>query len=426
MSSPDASQPPLNAFGAIWGPPLISTFVAAVIYGISVLQTFYYYTHYGSSDRITWRVLVATIFVLDSTAMGLLLYCLYYYLVVSWGLPEMPVPDIKEFPSEYFITTVLVFIVQGYYINIIRALRPPLIIPIFLFLISLLALGSGFILPIIQLRLKYMQVIVDNWLNHTAFNVARGSALGCDLGIATTLCWLFWRRKTDVRRTDNMLNTLIIFSVQRGVLQAVVQAGEVISYAVDPTGIYFLPFHVIVSRIYCTSLLATLNSRDYVASKAMQTHEREHRRRLDDVEKDDEPDLSTPPGLGAFEARRRSAGGRLASVMSATRPVFTSFLEPPFLESSSGPDGAGSRSQSRLESSGLGGNRPTRSGTGASLPPGILQREREKSQHENEDGLDALPELQASTGSTGSINSARKGSQANSSSENVRLKGELE
>ena len=66
-----------------------------------------------------------------------------------------------------------------------------------------------------------------------------------------------------------MLDALIVFSVQRGVLQAIVQSGEVLAvsavsfslirpyliflssgmkYAIVPQGVLFLPFHIIVSR----------------------------------------------------------------------------------------------------------------------------------------------------------------------------------
>lgn len=67
-----------HSIAETWGPPLISTFLAAMyvittnvyaspsnnrrsIYGITVLQTFYYYNHYGNTDRSAWLILVAVI-----------------------------------------------------------------------------------------------------------------------------------------------------------------------------------------------------------------------------------------------------------------------------------------------------------------------------------------------------------------------------
>lgn len=86
-----------------------------------------------------------------------------------------------------------------------------------------------------------MVEIVVSPLDHLAFNIARGSALACDLGIVIALCWLFAIRKTEVRRANNILDWLIIFAVQRGVLQAIVQTGEVISV--------IIAFHIAFHRV---------------------------------------------------------------------------------------------------------------------------------------------------------------------------------
>lgn len=33
--------------------------------------------------------------VLDMAALGLVMYCMQYYLVLSWGIPEMAIVDVK-------------------------------------------------------------------------------------------------------------------------------------------------------------------------------------------------------------------------------------------------------------------------------------------------------------------------------------------
>lgn len=85
MSSSDMTPAIVNSYGATWGPSLTATFLAAVyvtllslsnlfrgltlqirrIYGITVLQTYYYYNHHAG-DRLSWRLLVgAILFVSD-------------------------------------------------------------------------------------------------------------------------------------------------------------------------------------------------------------------------------------------------------------------------------------------------------------------------------------------------------------------------
>jgi hypothetical protein len=150
--------------------------------------------------------------------MGLFMYCMQYYLVLSWGVPDMLAIDVKfvspnlpfqtslltsihrPFPAEYFITAFLVFIVQLFYINTIRALRAHILVPISLLILSFLALASALILPIVQLDLHYIPTITAAPLNHTAFNIARSAALACDIGIVAALCWLLGIRKSGNKR----------------------------------------------------------------------------------------------------------------------------------------------------------------------------------------------------------------------------------
>lgn len=112
------------------------------------------------------------------------------------------------------------------------SVQAPHIVTITLLTLSLVALGTGLILPVLQLQLKLIYTIVVAPLNHIAFNIARGSALACDLGIVAALCWLLGLRKTDVKRANNMINWLILIAVQRGVLQAIIQMGEVLAVSV--------------------------------------------------------------------------------------------------------------------------------------------------------------------------------------------------
>ena len=108
-------------------------------------------------------------------------------------------------------------------------MKAPIIVTVLLSLNSFTAFVSGLILPAVQLKLVYIHVIFVAPLNHLAFNIVRGTTLACDLGIVAVLCWPFAIRRTGIRRANNMLDALIMFSVQRGVLQAIVQTGEVLA-----------------------------------------------------------------------------------------------------------------------------------------------------------------------------------------------------
>jgi len=241
--------------------------------------------------------------------MGLIMYCMHYYLIQSWGEPDLLAIDTKGFATEYVITSVLVFVVQCFYINTVRALHAPMALTLLLLALALTAMGSGFFLPYMQVHLVYVETIVVDPMNHIFFNLARGSALVCDVLIVAALCYLLGMRKSEhAVRTDRVINSLMLFAVQRGILQAIVQGGEVFAYAIKPGGIYFIPFHIIISRIYCTSVLATLNARDYIAARG---------------------DVST----GFFPRGVDMELSEFHAASPSTRHTLSNYLEPPFLRS---------------------------------------------------------------------------------------------
>ncbi len=85
-------------------------------------------------------------------------------------------------------------------LTLVPTVQAPYIVVIPLVVLALAGLVAGLILPAVQIRLYFISTIVPSFLNHLAFNIARGSALACDLGIVAALCWLLEERKTGVKR----------------------------------------------------------------------------------------------------------------------------------------------------------------------------------------------------------------------------------
>jgi hypothetical protein len=116
------------------------------------------------------------------------------------------------------MTTILVFIVQMFYINTVRArasvylqvhrnslildieVRAPVVVVLLLFGLSLTALVTGLMLTVVQLKIRIIAIIVFDPLNTLAFNIARSTALICDMGVVIALCWLLRSRKRNIAK----------------------------------------------------------------------------------------------------------------------------------------------------------------------------------------------------------------------------------
>jgi len=66
------------------------------------------------------------------------------------------------------------------------------------------------------------------------------------------------------KKTNNMINRLIILTINTGMATLLVTLLTIIFYKAQPNTLNYTFFNILVSPLYCNSVLANLNSRDYV------------------------------------------------------------------------------------------------------------------------------------------------------------------
>lgn len=95
-------------------------------------------------------------------------------------------------------------------------------------------------------------------------NISRAvNAMGAasDLGIALTLVALLHRARTGFRRSETIINRLILFSINTGLLTSMCAVLSLVTITVFPSTFIYMTFFVCVSRLYTNTLYATLNAR---------------------------------------------------------------------------------------------------------------------------------------------------------------------
>jgi len=89
-----------------------------------------------------------------------------------------------------------------------------------------------------------------------------------DVFITAMMCWALYRKKTGFKRTDSMIMTLMAYTVNSGFLVTALGTGMTISFSVAPSSLIWVAFSFVMSKCYINSLLAMLNSRDYVRNRS--------------------------------------------------------------------------------------------------------------------------------------------------------------
>ncbi|OSC97475.1 hypothetical protein PYCCODRAFT_1471780 [Trametes coccinea BRFM310] len=266
MAAPPLTmEPPTGqALGDTYGVMLISTVIAAVLYGVTVVLSLYYYDRFPK-DPWMLKLGVAVVWALDTTSLVLDVHAIYYYLIANYNNPPALLVQVWSIQVELLITRfkfTAVFVVQIFFIHRIYQLRPNIwYIPLFLALtaVTSYALIIVIVIPVFKNSdwndVQSGQVnrpLVANWL----------TGLIVDVSITVVLCWYLWSEKNYVRRgTRRLINRIIIFSVNRGAIAAGAQFLSFVTKFAAPQKLIWLGFHNVLCKVYTNSMLATLNSR---------------------------------------------------------------------------------------------------------------------------------------------------------------------
>lgn len=183
-----------------------------------------------------------------------------------------------------------------------RVRHRPRSVPLFSYLERPLTLRTAYFIKSASITSLTVLPALDNLSR--AVN-AMGAA--SDLAIALTLVALLHRARTGFRRSETIINRLILFSINTGLLTSMCAVLSLVTITVFPSTFIYMTFFVCVSRLYTNTLYATLNARRSNA-----------RGEAEDSDADAEEEEAAG-GWGNYEAE--GAGGKTTGRGKRQRPT---------------------------------------------------------------------------------------------------------
>lgn len=268
--------PPLPSkllnLGTTIGYEFVGYGLSMIIYGISVLQVYFYYMTYPD-DRRLLKTYVATLFALDTACVVLVTHALYVTLIDNWGnvlgLLTFPV----TFMVEYMVTCAITFLVQCWFAQRVYIISngsyraPPLLIVAF----ALVALAAGFAISIRIFIVGPMEMAIEDSL-FTRINVFIGQSCATISDIIITVSLsaaLYFNREQGpfrIKSTTAIINTLVIYAINRGALTIVIQVLHLVTFTAIANNANWMLWHLMLGKVYVNSTLAMLNARRYLTS----------------------------------------------------------------------------------------------------------------------------------------------------------------
>ncbi|KAI9574512.1 hypothetical protein HD554DRAFT_2309935 [Boletus coccyginus] len=262
---------------ATMGAYLIGVVIASVLYGCTCVQTWYYYTHYPS-DPWYIKLLVFAVFVSDTGHQALISNLVYTYLVTYFGDWEQLNNVVLSLVIEVFFNGFTALVVQCFLaMRVFRLSNKNWFA--FGSVVSLVSFGTH---DLIFLTVPpQMALVILEWIlilifsikaislktyqqfatiNAISMSINAAAAAG-DVLITIFLCYLLQKSRTGFRRSDMTINKLIMFSINTGLLTSLDALASLFCISVWPHTFIYIAFYFNIGRLYCNSLLATLNAR---------------------------------------------------------------------------------------------------------------------------------------------------------------------
>jgi len=249
-----------NTFGAA----AIGAMATLVLYGITVLQAYFYFLHYPK-DSVAFKLLVAFLCSLDTLHIIFVCHCIYYYLVTNYANPSALAGGVWSLYASVAVNVVTTCVVQSFFTRRIHHLTGPRTkywLPMIVAVFVILHFGFGIETVVKSVQQPSLTAVGSVGLGTVLpFGVF---AVMSDILVAACLCLLLWNNRSEMKLTNLIINRLMIWAVNRCLLTAAVAIVEMVVFSISTSNLWFLAIDFVIGKLYCNSLLATLNSRESI------------------------------------------------------------------------------------------------------------------------------------------------------------------
>ncbi|KZV66366.1 hypothetical protein PENSPDRAFT_689073 [Peniophora sp. CONT] len=249
----------------------IGVAAGAFLFGLTVAQAVYYYTHY-QHDPWTFKVLVGWVVFLDLFHQICIEHNGYSYEIRNWDNPAVIAEVFWSLRAGVFLLGFITLTVQSFYVWRLWQLSKGYILPA---LVSILALTTFCVDMYWSKRVSRLTAVAQISRIQYLQTTVNSLSAGTDIVIALCMLGYLWNRRTGFEKTDSILGRLMVLCVNTGALTSITALWVIIASTVWPQTYIYIMFYYFLARFYSNSLLATLNMRNAIrrAGESSPSHE---------------------------------------------------------------------------------------------------------------------------------------------------------
>jgi hypothetical protein len=246
-----------ETFGVLF----IGYIVAMVLYGFTFFQSYVYFSRYPK-DAWSIKASVGVLWAIDSTTSALMSQVVYYYLVTQFPTPSELTYSTLNFCVEIALVVVSIVIVQLMYTYRIWQLSKSIVLSGAVAVLSLAGFGCGIAMVLHMFQNKSfasleegnIKIIVSLCQGFTA--LAAAFIMGCMAYFKTSI------RNSESKLEEDWFDKFVAFTISGGAAVFAVQVVYLVLFVALPHKLYWMPAHLVGSKMFILSILTLLNSRE--------------------------------------------------------------------------------------------------------------------------------------------------------------------
>ncbi|KAF8138081.1 hypothetical protein K438DRAFT_725807 [Mycena galopus ATCC 62051] len=251
----------VQSFQETFGAAIIGGFLAMALFGLATSQTYFYFVEYPKDE--TWRkCLVCTLWVLNTVHSALIFHMAYHYLILNAFNPFGLSQNVCLTKTSMIVHIITAFLVMIYFLSIIFQFSTPklrwwLAIPNAAAIFLHVGFGTESTIHVFQTpTLVHLTAYTK-----MSFLPMAATQVVADVLIAVSLSLVLHGHRTAFRKTNSIVDTLIVYAINRCLLTAGTAIVSLFLIILKPDTMMYIGPEVLFAGLYTNALLATLNSR---------------------------------------------------------------------------------------------------------------------------------------------------------------------
>ncbi|KAJ7729424.1 hypothetical protein B0H14DRAFT_2999958 [Mycena olivaceomarginata] len=244
----------MGQYDDLVGSMLIGSWLAAMLYGLTVCKTWEYVARYPKDVRFRKGLLLCCIFSSSLSMVGAFAN-VYYPTVTFWGNTVGLEKQLWGFPVYVMFNSVTGAMVDAFLIRRLYRLSNMLWLAVFLAICVVVGLVGAIIISVTLAGADYSS------RNQAATGVVIftvGTA-GADILIAVALIWKLVTMKASFINTNSLIHRLVVGAIQTGSTTSTIAVVVMVSYYINKESNVPTAFNYMMSPLYVVTLLYNLN-----------------------------------------------------------------------------------------------------------------------------------------------------------------------